>query len=163
MKRIVLVIIFLLITLIVLPNIVLAEKPESFNLTPQKTLPGATLYPLKRLKEKIKLRFTFSAKEKIKYGILLLEKRLSELVSLVDKKDATYLENSAQRFAAQAGFLADLASGGDKEMKESVLSYFEGYKPILEKLRDEYPANSAYWLSIQQDIDSIKILSEKIK
>jgi hypothetical protein len=163
MKKIILIIIFILTTLMILPTIVLAESPQSFNLTPQKTLPGSFLYPLKRLNEKIKMKLTFSEKEKERYGITLLEKRLSELASLVDRKDATYLEGSAQRFAAQAGFLANLASHGDKEMKNSVLSYFAGYKPILEKLRDAYPANYAYWLSIQQDIDTLNILSGQLK
>ncbi len=163
MKRVSLAIAFLLSVFLVLPNLVLAEKPESFNLIPQKTLPGSSLYPLKRLKEKVKMKLTFSSREKVRYGISIFEKRLSELTGLVDKKDATYLESSAQRFAAQAGFLADLASAGDKEMKESVLSYFKAYRPILEKLRDSYPANYAYWLSIQQDIDSLNILSEQLK
>lgn len=163
MKRVFLVIVFLLSILLNLPNLVLAEKPEFFNLTPQKTLPGDTFYSLKRFKEKVKMKLTFSSREKVRYGILIFEKRLSELTSLVDKKDAIYLESSAQRFAAQAGFLTDLASAGDKEMKESVASYFKAYKPILEKLRDNYPANYAYWLSIQQDIDSLDILSERLK
>jgi hypothetical protein len=109
------------------------------------------------------MKITISKKEKVRYGILLLEKRLSELVSLVDRKDATYLETSSQRFSAQAGFLANSAAAGDEEMKKSILSYFEGYKPILEKLRDNYPANYAYWLSIQQDIDTLDILSKKLK
>lgn len=159
----IIILVFLASIILIAPYVVVAESPESFNLTPQKTLPGSVLYPLKRLKEKIKIRLTFSDSKKIKYGRLLFEKRLSELASLVDKKDATYLESSAQRFAANAGFLTDIASRGDKETKESVISYFEGYKPVLEKLRDNYPANYAYWLSIQQDIDTLNILSERLK
>ncbi|MEK7112230.1 MAG: DUF5667 domain-containing protein [Patescibacteria group bacterium] len=159
----ILIILFFVLATLFTPFIVTAEGPESFHLTPQKTLPGSALYPFKRIKEKIIMVVTFSAKEKARYGIVLLEKRLSELASLVDRKDATYLESSAQRFAAQAGVLANHALTDDKEMKELVLSYFEGYKPVLEQLRDNYPANYAYWLSIQQDIDTLNILSEQLK
>ena len=162
-KSKILVILFFVLTILFTPFMAAAKGPESFNLTPQKTLPGSTFYPLKRVKEKIKMAITFSSKERVRYGIILLEKRLSELASLVDRKDATYLESSAQRFAAQAGVLANYASGSGKEMKELTLPYFEGYKPILEQLRDNYPANHAYWLSIQQDIDSLDILSDQLK
>ena len=159
----ILIILFSVLAILFTPFMVAAKGPESFKLTPQKTLPGSTFYPLKRLKEKIYTAITFSVKEKTRYGIVLLEKRLSELASLVDRKDATYLESSAQRFAAQAGVLTNHALTGDREMKELVLSYFEGYKPVLEQLRDNYPANYAYWLSIQQDIDTLNILSEQLK
>lgn len=159
----ILVTLFFVLSTLFAPFIVTAKGPESFHLTPQKTLPGSAFYPFKRIKEKIEMIIIFSAKEKTRYGIILLEKRLSELASLVDRKDAIYLESSAQRFAAQAGVLTNHALAGDKEIKELVLSYFEGYKPVLEQLRDNYPANYAYWLSIQQDIDTINILSERLR
>jgi len=158
-----LVVILFVLGFILTPNVIRAESPESLGLTPQKTLPGSALYPIKRLKEKFTELTSFSSEAKIKYGIILLEKRLSELASLVERKDPIYLESSSQRLSAQAGNLADYASTLDTERKELVLSYFKAYTPPLNKLRDNYPANYAYWLSIQQNIDTLNILSEKLK
>lgn len=151
------------LSFVLTPNVIKAESPESLKLTPQKTLPGSALYPIKRFKEKFTALTSFSPEAKIKYGIILLEKRLSELASLVERKDAIYVESSSQRLSAQAGNLADYASSLDAEKKELVLSYFNAYIPSLNKLRDSYPANYAYWLSIQQNIDTLNILAEKLK
>ena len=141
--------------------VVFAQSPESFGLTPQKTLPGSSGYVFKRLKEKITEFFKFSKQAKFYYRLQLTEKRLSELASLVEAKSINEIANSSQRFAYQAGILAENAF--NEENKTIVISNFEKYKPVLEKLRDNFPANSPFWLLTQQDIDTLNILSSKIK
>ena len=47
--------------------------------------------------------------------------------------------------------------------KSSIQNKFKEYKPILEKLRDIYPANSSFWMLIQYDIDTLDILSKKLE
>lgn len=155
----------LLITsfLLVSPFISIAQSPESFDLPTQLTLPGSSKYKLKRLKEKVTEFFKFSHKSKFSYRQILLEKRVSEFVSLVENKNQLDIANSSQRLAYQAGILADGVVKDSKENKELVLSLFAKYIPILDKMRDHFPANSPFWLYSQQDIDTLNILSRKLR
>lgn len=142
---------------------VFAQSPESFGLIPQKTLPGSSNYIFKRMKEKITGFFKFSKEAKISYRKELLERRISEYVSLVENKNQLETADSSQRIAYEAGVLADTSKSESKEIKTDILKLFEKYKPILAKMRDNFPANSAYWLLSQQDIDTMNILTEKLK
>lgn len=144
-------------------SVVLAESPESFGLVPQKTLPGSSNYIFKRMREKITGFLKFSKEDKISYRKELLERRISEYVSLVENKNQLETADSSQRIAYEAGVLADTSKSESKEIKTDILKLFEKYKPILAKMRDNFPANSAYWLLSQQDIDTMNILSEKLK
>lgn len=142
---------------------VFARTPEEYNLTFQKTLPSSPSYSFKRVKEKVLMTIKITSKSKYKYSVILLEKRLSELVSLVDVKDPNLVTGSSQRFSYQAGILADLNSKLKVSEKENIKTMFDNYKKILSELRDNYSANSAYWLLIQQNIDTLNILSDKMK
>ncbi|MBU0671164.1 hypothetical protein KKF29_03325, partial [Patescibacteria group bacterium] len=73
------------------------------------------------------------------------------------------IANASQRLAYQAGVFAESSITCGKNEKELVLSLFIKYKPILEKMRDNFPANSPFWLLSQQDIDTFDILSGKLK
>jgi hypothetical protein len=140
-----------------------AKTPEEYHLTYQKTLPSSPSYSFKRFKEKGLMMLKITHKSKYKYSEVLLEKRLSELVSLVDVKDPNLVTGASQRFSYQAGILADLNSKLKISNKENIKNRFEDYKKILSELRDNYPANSAYWLLIQQNIDTLNILFDKMK
>lgn len=155
----------LLVTLIffLVPQLIYAQSAESFGLTTQLTLPGDPKYPAKRLKEKVTELFKFTHKSKSAYREVLLEKRLSELVSLIENKNINDVANSTQRFAYQAGKLAEESYNDSSERKDEIIALFEKYKPILDKMRDNFPANSAFWLLSQQDIDTLNILSGRLK
>jgi len=140
-----------------------AKSPVEYKLTEQKTLPNSPSYSFKRIKEKGLMIIKITSKSKYDYSKLLLEKRLSELVSLVDIKDPNLITGSSQRFSYQAGILADLNTKLKLSQKESIKVTFDAYKKILSELRDNYPANSAYWLLIQQNIDTLNILFDKMK
>lgn len=142
---------------------IFAKAPEEYNLTGQKTLPSSPSYSFKRIKEKGLMAVKISPKSKYSYSIILIEKRLSELVSLVDVKDPNLIPGASQRFSYQAGILADMNSKLKESKKEDIEIKFENYKKILAELRDNYPANSAHWLLIQQNIDTLNILFDKIK
>lgn len=146
-----------------LPNISLAKSPESFGLTFQETRPGNSKYQIKRLKEKTNEFFKLSRKSKSAYRQILLEKRLSELVSLIENKNTNEIANSTQRFAYQAGKLAEGSYKDKSDRKKEIIDVFEKYKPILNEMRDNFPANSPFWLLSQQDIDTLNILSDKLK
>lgn len=140
-----------------------SASPESFGLITQKTLPGDPNYRYKRLHEKFIEFFIFSHEKKLIYRQILLEKRLSELVSLVENKNENEIANSTQRFAYQAGKLAEGSYKDTAERKSMVISLFAKYKPSLEKIRDNFHSNSPFWLLSQQDIDTLNILTLRLK
>ncbi|KKQ91826.1 MAG: hypothetical protein UT17_C0004G0174 [Candidatus Woesebacteria bacterium GW2011_GWB1_39_10] len=142
---------------------VFAQSPESFGLTPQKTLPGSSGYLFKRVKEKVTKVFKFSKNSKYQFQKGLLERRVSEYVSLVEKNEQSQISDASQRLAFEAGILAESSVEESKEKKTEIISLFEKYKPILGKMRDNFPANTPFWLLSQQDIDTMNILTEKLK
>jgi len=157
-------IIFVFLSLyLIFPIFSLASSPESYGLTTQLTLPGDSKYFLKRLKEKTTEFFKITHKSKSAYRQILLEKRLSELISLVENKNQNEIANSTQRFAYQAGKLAEGSYNDNSLRKNEIIALFEKYKPILDKMRDNFPANSPFWLLSQQDIDTLNILSDRLK
>lgn len=136
---------------------------ESITLPLPKTLPGSALYPFKRLWEKVSYKLVFSESSKIEFQKKLVEKRLAELKMLTDNKNYDQIERSAQRFAYQAGVQTDLVAKSSNEQKKLTLDDYENYKKVLARIRDSFEAQSTYWLVSQQDIDTLNILSEKLK
>lgn len=148
---------------LILPINSFAKSPESFGLTVQETLPGNSMYTVKRIKEKTIEFFKLTKKSKFIYKEMLLEKRLSELISLIENKNENEIANSTQRFAYQAGKLAESSYKDDSERKNEIITLFEKYKPILAEMRDNFHSNSPFWLLSQQDIDTLEILSDRLK
>ncbi|MEK7472782.1 MAG: hypothetical protein AAB625_01955 [Patescibacteria group bacterium] len=162
-KYILLNVFFVLAVFSLFTQITQAQSPESFGLTLQQTLPGNSKYTLKRFKEKAIEFFKFTHKSKSAYREILLEKRLSELVSLIENKNINDVANSTQRFAYQAGKLAEGSYKDSSDRKNEIITLFEKYKPTLEKMRDNFPANSPFWLLSQHDINTLDILADKLK
>lgn len=150
---------FFLFTLI-LPSYSFAISQST--LTKESILPGSLLYPFKRLSEKIGSVLRFTPDSKYRYQKGLFERRTSELNSIVENNSTEQVETTAQRFAYQAGVL-EQASENKNDFKSGTRELFSIYIPTLEKLRDHFPANSSYWLVVQQDIDTLNILSSKLK
>lgn len=137
---------------------------EALNLPDNKINPESFLYPIKRLSENILLRFNFSSDSKFKFYENLTRVRLAELKHVAERKLLGQIETSSQRFAYQVGILTDyIVRNKLNKEKDKILQSFEQYKPVLAKLRDLYPANSSYWLLLQQDIDTLNINADKLK
>lgn len=137
---------------------------ESLNLPSTVINPDSFYYPLKRAWEKLREKFVFSTKDKIKYENLLVKNRLAELKFVVENKILSEIQHGSERFAYSAGILTDAAvKDGAKRTKENITEDFKRYNPLLEKLRDNYPANSSFWMLLQHDINSLQILSERLK
>lgn len=163
MKKIVLGIIFVLLFGFVGSGTLHAKTPEDYNLTNQKTLPTSPYYSFKRLKEKALMILKINTQSKFEYSKSLMEKRLSELTSLVAVKDPNMIVGASQRFSYQAGVTRSLNEKLKESKKEELAQLFDNYSKILAELRDNYPSNSPNWLLTQQNIDTLKILLSEMK
>lgn len=160
MKRL-LVLFFLVIFVISSQSVYSAEN---FTLPKSRVNPGSVIYSAKRFSENMLMKFNSSKEGRLNFYKKLMVTRLSELDYVAANKKLGEVEKSSQRFAYQVGILTDyiVSEKMDKE-KEGLLQSFEQYKPILAKLRDVYPANTSYWMLLQQDIDTLNINAEKLK
>lgn len=157
--------IFFVTTLIflVFPLRINAKSPVDYGLQQQEVLPGSSGYTNKRLKEKVGMFFKFSKKSKFEYSLTLLEKRLSELTSMIEAKDPNFVIPSSQRFSYQAGITAEINKKLKEKQNDKLFSVFDKYSVVLSELRDNYPSNSPHWLVTQQNIDTLNILKEESK
>lgn len=117
-----------------------------------------------RLKERINLFFIFNSDDKLSYQEQLLEKRLGELDYVIRTGQGDFIEEVSTRYAAYVGrFSESLLSGQNSSKKEQALETFKTHSKILARMRDNFPANSGFWLLLQHDINTVQIYSEKIK
>lgn len=144
--------------------LVYAEGTEQLELPKITISPGSLYYSFKRLLEKGYQRIIFSKESKISFLISLLKTRLSELNLVVNKKDLSEVQGSSERFAYQAGILTEeLLKQNNFNDKGKVIKEFENYSRFLSTLRDKYQANSSFWMLIQHDINTLSILSDRLK
>jgi hypothetical protein len=155
--------------LIFLIVVILISSPISVFAN-QNDLPNVNLspvsffYPLKRIYEKAIIRFYFNSNRKVDYYKSLVQERLAELNYVVEKEYLSEVEKSSQRFSYQVGSLTDFIV--DKKfvnMNADLGNLFKKDRVILERLRDNYPANSSFWMLIQHSINSIDINQQKLK
>lgn len=160
-KLIAKIILFMIIPLL-LTELVFADNTSNLNLPNTKINPGSFYYPLKRVLEKGWERLQFGETQKIEFYTLQLKVRLAELNYVVEKKLLSEVQTSSERFAFQAGILTEELVKENKD-KEKMVKEFEQFSKFLEKLRDKYPANSSFWMLIQHDINTLSILSERLR
>lgn len=139
-----------------------AEEPEQLTLPKTTVNPGSFYYSFKRIWEKGQEKLAFSGDSKKSLYNSLIKTRLAELSYVVENRVLSEVESSSQRFAYQAGVLTDLVIKENKD-KQKTTEEFQQMQKFLEKLRDKYPANSSFWMLIQHDINTLTILSEKLK
>ena len=141
---------------------------EELNLPSTKINPGSFYYSYKRLWEKGIEKLQFSRQSKINFYQSQLKTKLAELNFVVENKLLSEVQRSSERFAFQAGILTDLLIKQRDEQKDGqtarkTIEDFQKYNRFLEGLRDKYEANSSFWMLIQHDINSLSILSERLK
>lgn len=124
--------------------------------------PGSFYYSFKRLWEKGIEKLQFSKQSKINFHQSQLQTRLAELKYVVENRLLSEVQTSSERFAYQAGILTEELVRENKN-KEKTVKEFQLIQKFLEKLRDKYPANTSFWMLVQHDINSLSILSERLK
>ena len=116
-----------------------------------------------KLKEKITLFCTFSKSGKTKYQILLTEKRLAELKYAVDSEQIDLIEKTSSRYATYVGKLTNyIIKNNQVSFQKELNSLFEMHKGTLEIMRNKFIYDSAWWLMLQQDIDTVNIFQIKL-
>ena len=140
-----------------------ATELEKLNLPTQSINPGDFYFPAIRLWEKIVEKFQFNNDAKFKYSSSLIDKRISELGFIVKNQRLDEVQRSSQRLAYQVGILTDfLIKQRNKEMMNQLKIKINTFFPALSELRDNFPANSSFWMLVQHDINSLKEYSQKL-
>lgn len=155
--------IIILMLLLISTQVTHAAEPEKLNLPTQVVNPGDFYYQPIRLWEKITEKFQFGNDAKFKYLNSLIDKRMSELNFVVKNKRLDEVQRSSQRLAYQVGTLTDLlVQKGDKQAKDQLKTRINSFIPALSELRDNFPANSSFWMLVQHDINSVKEYADKL-
>lgn len=152
---------FLIVFLIVFQPITINAE-ENLSFKNEAINPGSFYYPFKRVWEKGMDKLQFSNQSKINYYKSQLSVRLAELNYVVENKVLSEVQTSSERFAYQAGILTDEVVKSNKN-KDKIMQEFKQMQVFLGPLRDKYPANSSFWMLVQHDINTLGILSEKLK
>lgn len=153
----------LIILLFIFGQTVQAEEFDKLNLPTPAIKPGDFYYQFVRLTEKISEKFQFNDNAKFNYSMSLIDKRFSELGFVVKGKRIGEVQKSSERLAYEVGKLTDyLRKLKDKGRTEQLKNKINTFLPALEELRDNYPANSSYWMLIQHDINSLKEYFQKL-
>lgn len=121
-----------------------------------------------KLIEKATLLLKFNDQDKANYYRNLTEKRLAELELTIKRKDYQkkdfLIEQTSSRYASYVGVTADfIIKHKLSQPKELFLKDLVRHKQILAGLRDNFPANSGWWLLVAQDIDTTDIFSDQLK
>ncbi len=145
-------------------NTAYAGEAEQSGLTKESINPDSLYYPFKRILEKAEEVFAFSKDSKRVFYNNLLKIRLSELNYVVIEKRFSAVEKSSKRFSYQAGILTDeLIKQNNEDEKQKQIKEFGQYNNLLATLRDNFQANSSFWMLIQHDINSLNQLSDRLK
>jgi len=145
-------------------GLIYAEDVQQLELSKTSLNPGSFYYPFKRILEKGRERLIFSQESKRSFYTSLLRTRLSELDFVVKNKVLSEIQTSSERFSYQAGILTqELIKQNNNDEKTKLIKEFEKYGKFLVYLRDNYSANSSFWMLIQHDINTLSILSETLK
>lgn len=154
---------FIFVTsIIVFQPLVIDAVEEAVTFKNEVINPESFYYPFKRIWEKGQERLQFSRQAKINFYQSQLKIRLAELNYVVENKLLSGVQTSSERFAYTAGILTEVLVRENKD-KEKTIKEFQQMQNFLEKLRDKYPANSSFWMLIQHDINTLNILSERLK
>lgn len=156
--------VFLFIVFFINPIIITAQE-NNLDLKEESINPGSLYYQVKRFWEKTGSFFKFDDQSKINYNKTLLKIRLSELNYVVNHKILSEIESSTNRISYQAGIITEeILKQNNSSSKEEALKEFEQTSRYLEMLRDKYNnSDSSFWRLIQYDIDSLKILSDRLR
>jgi hypothetical protein len=121
-------------------------------------------FTIKRIREKISLTWLgfFNPKGLGSYSAQLTKERADELIYVSEHEKAQYIETAVSRLITQVGLLSEQYDAKNAS-SEQVLNAVQGYPEKLERLRDDYPSQTAQWILMQQAVDTVKVLASKVQ
>lgn len=118
--------------------------------------------PLEKIFERVGLFLNADKGAKAEYYLKLADKRLAEVVYLVENDKIGDLENVTSRYSTYLGtaseFLIDNKIAGRKEI---FLKVFDEHRKVLEKLVVKYEKGTAQWMLVMHDINTIKVFQDR--
>lgn len=143
-----------------------SQSTEDIKLEYEKVNPDNTFpYAIKRIREKISLKFfSFSKNKKADYLESLSATRLAELKYVVDKKNMADFEVATKRYYTAAGDYSNFITKnnlGDK--KEEAKRFLSSNIPLLKKLRDSFDYRTAEWRFMQDDVNYVKLYLQNLQ
>jgi len=120
-------------------------------------------YAVKRVSEKIKLFFLgVRPQAKASFYFKLSKRRFSELLYVVESKDENQIEKAANRYFTTVGQMTEYVEGKNWEIKSDIKSSLQKQIEIFPKLIEKYPADSAGWIFLRQDLDYARLYKDRL-
>jgi len=127
--------------------------------------PSAPLqYNLKRIQEKVILKLRITPQSNLKYQLKLLDKRLNEIIFIIDMNEHSYILKSSLRYSTTAGQITEYILKNNIEIDNtSILYIFNNHREIFQNIIDNYPKGlDMEWKYIQDDINYLDIYSKML-
>lgn len=126
---------------------------------------SSALFAIKRIQEKVFLNLKSDPKDKLGYMRAILDTRLEELSSQVNRKKYSHILPSAQRYYTLAGEITQLVIENNMLTQvSSIKEQFLAHQEILLNLYEIYPKNTDNWewKYIQDDYNYLKIYLDQL-
>lgn len=115
-------------------------------------------YNFKRLYEKVQLNLKSNSEDKLNYQFKLLDKRLTELVYIVENGNSSYVLTTSLRYSTTAGQVTELIIENNlKDQAEKTKEKFEAHLLIVKDLPQKYPKDDEEIKYIIDDANYLKI------
>ena len=106
----------------------------------------------------------FSKEAKLNYYIKLTDKRFSELLLVAEEKDLSNFEQVSSRYSTYAGFTQEyLVANQLIGKRDELIKKFERQRERIGQLVDTYEYDSAYWLLLMNNKNTLDVLINKLE
>lgn len=124
------------------------------------------LFALKRVQEKVFLKFKSNPIDKVDFMSNLLDSRLSELQNVFDHKSYDYILPAASRYSTLAGQITDLVVANNLTGKvDGLKNQFLSHQKIIDAIYVAYPKNTenVEYKYIADDVNYLKLYLDKLE
>lgn len=146
--------------------VVLIILATSLILSQKATPDFPPFWGLKRVQEKVFLKLKSNPQEKLDYMSFLLDRRLDELKSQVERQSYSKILPSALRYSSLAGEITEkVISNNMKDKASSVINQFKDHRIILNDIYVLYPKNTenVEYKYVKDDINYLKLYLDKLE
>ena len=129
-----------------------------------KATPASIFFPLKRIQEKIFLKFKSNPESQVEYLSSLLNIRLDELRSMAGSENHSYILSSSLRYSSTAGDITRLIKDNKLgSQTKIVVEMFNKHKQVLLKVLENYPKDlDTERKYVEDDINYLSIYIDQL-